>query len=98
MDCGSFAGSGTHRNLLSNCSFTFYIYDICRGVVFLSHGLAEHTGRYEHVAKAYNDEGYTVMGIDHQGIVIYMLYLMYILLIILIILQDMVVARETAFT
>ncbi|QLQ09547.1 MAG: lysophospholipase [Nocardioidaceae bacterium] len=38
-----------------------------RAVVMLIHGIAEHTGRYEHVAKRLVDEGYAVYGLDHHG-------------------------------
>lgn len=37
------------------------------GAVFLCHGLGEHVGRYEHVARALNAKGYSVYGMDHQG-------------------------------
>lgn len=38
-----------------------------KGIVVIVHGFAEHMGRYEHVAKALNHEGFGVVGIDHQG-------------------------------
>jgi len=38
-----------------------------RAVVFISHGYGEHIGRYEHIATALNEYGYSVFGIDHQG-------------------------------
>lgn len=38
-----------------------------RGVVFILHGLSEHSGRYHHVAEALTDEGLACFGIDHRG-------------------------------
>lgn len=36
-------------------------------VVLLSHGYAEHSGRYEHVAARLNDAAYAVYALDHRG-------------------------------
>ena len=38
-----------------------------KAVVLLLHGLAEHSGRYGHVAKALTDAGYAVHALDHRG-------------------------------
>ena len=38
-----------------------------KAVVILLHGLAEHSGRYTHVAKALTDAGYAVHALDHRG-------------------------------
>jgi alpha-beta hydrolase superfamily lysophospholipase len=38
-----------------------------RGVVVLVHGLGEHAGRYEHVARRLNSWGFMVRGYDHYG-------------------------------
>lgn len=38
-----------------------------RGVVLLVHGLGEHAGRYEHVARRLNEWGFEVRGYDHYG-------------------------------
>lgn len=38
-----------------------------RAIVFLCHGFAEHSGRYEHVARRLNAEGFSVYSLDHQG-------------------------------
>ena len=38
-----------------------------RGVVVISHGIAEHCGRYEHVARQLNASGFTVIGFDQRG-------------------------------
>jgi alpha-beta hydrolase superfamily lysophospholipase len=41
--------------------------DGARGGVVLVHGYGEHIGRYEHVARALNDAGWNVYGLDHAG-------------------------------
>lgn len=38
-----------------------------KAAVLLSHGYAEHVGRYEHVAAALNRAGYDVFAVDHWG-------------------------------
>jgi alpha-beta hydrolase superfamily lysophospholipase len=38
-----------------------------RGVVVLVHGLGEHAGRYDHVARRLNGQGFNVVGYDHRG-------------------------------
>lgn len=39
-----------------------------KGIVYIVHGLAEHCGRYEHVARAINEGlGMSVYSMDHQG-------------------------------
>lgn len=38
-----------------------------RGVVVISHGIAEHCGRYEHVARQLSASGFTVIGFDQRG-------------------------------
>ncbi|WP_228824522.1 alpha/beta hydrolase [Nocardia blacklockiae] len=38
-----------------------------RGVVVLVHGVAEHSGRYEHVGKRLADNGFAVYAPDHLG-------------------------------
>ena len=38
-----------------------------RGIVFISHGLGEHSGRYQHVAGALTEAGFVCYGIDHLG-------------------------------
>ena len=37
------------------------------GSVVLVHGIAEHSNRYEHVARFLNERGYAVFAYDHQG-------------------------------
>lgn len=37
------------------------------GTVILSHGLGEHCGRYEHVARFFTARGFAVYGADHVG-------------------------------
>ena len=38
-----------------------------KAVVMLLHGLAEHSGRYAHVAQTFSDAGYAVHALDHRG-------------------------------
>ena len=38
-----------------------------RGVCLLVHGLAEHSGRYSHVAQALTEQGFSVWALDHRG-------------------------------
>ncbi|ORW00356.1 alpha/beta hydrolase [Mycobacterium kyorinense] len=38
-----------------------------RGVVVLSHGLGEHTRRYDHVAQRFGDAGLVTYALDHRG-------------------------------
>ena len=38
-----------------------------RGLVFIAHGLGEHSGRYRHVAAALTEVGLICYGIDHRG-------------------------------
>ena len=41
--------------------------DQARAVVLISHGLGEHSGRYEHVAAAFNAAGLHAYALDHLG-------------------------------
>jgi alpha-beta hydrolase superfamily lysophospholipase len=41
--------------------------DGARGGGVLVHGYGEHIGRYEHLAEALNDAGWSVYGLDHAG-------------------------------
>jgi alpha-beta hydrolase superfamily lysophospholipase len=38
-----------------------------KAAVLLLHGIAEHSGRYEHVGRRMADNGYDVVAIDHRG-------------------------------
>ncbi len=38
-----------------------------RGIVFILHGLSEHSGRYRHLAQALTASGFACLGIDHRG-------------------------------
>ncbi len=40
---------------------------IPRAVVFLVHGFAEHSSRYEHLARVLNGAGISLYALDHQG-------------------------------
>ncbi len=37
------------------------------GVVLVSHGASEHSGRYDRFARALNDAGFAVVALDHRG-------------------------------
>ena len=43
------------------------VNDQASAVVLISHGLGEHSGRYEHVAAAFNAAGLHVFALDHLG-------------------------------
>lgn len=47
----------------------YRVWDVAdpRADVLISHGYAEHTGRYEHVARALTDAGLAVWALDHRG-------------------------------
>jgi len=38
-----------------------------RAIVLLAHGIAEHSGRYTHVAEAFTARGYALCALDHRG-------------------------------
>lgn len=38
-----------------------------KGVVYLVHGIGEHTGRYDHLGKSLSENGYHLIGIDLRG-------------------------------
>ncbi|HHU23428.1 MAG TPA: alpha/beta hydrolase [Clostridiales bacterium] len=38
-----------------------------RGIIQISHGMAEHIARYDHFAKYLNNKGFVVVGNDHLG-------------------------------
>ncbi len=38
-----------------------------KGIVHISHGMAEHIGRYQWLIKKLNNDGYHVIAIDHRG-------------------------------
>eukprot|EP01094_Clydonella_sp_ATCC50884_P001839 TRINITY_DN11388_c2_g1_i1.p1 TRINITY_DN11388_c2_g1~~TRINITY_DN11388_c2_g1_i1.p1 ORF type:complete len:349 (+),score=72.57 TRINITY_DN11388_c2_g1_i1:49-1095(+) len=63
---------GIHDKFIRNKA-GLWIYNHCwpcanpRGIVFLVHGFSEHCGRYEHVARMFNEQGYSVYSFDHQG-------------------------------
>ena len=41
--------------------------DASKANIFIAHGLGEHGGRYEHFALHFNQLGYSVFALDHQG-------------------------------
>jgi alpha-beta hydrolase superfamily lysophospholipase len=44
-----------------------WIPQTVKGTVVLVHGLGEHVGRYEHVARAFNEANYALLGFDLPG-------------------------------
>lgn len=44
-----------------------WIPDQFSRVMIIVHGIGEEVGRYDHVARFFNGEGYAVLGIDHYG-------------------------------
>ena len=40
---------------------------IINGIVHISHGMAEHIGRYKWLIKRLNNDGFHVIAIDHRG-------------------------------
>jgi alpha-beta hydrolase superfamily lysophospholipase len=38
-----------------------------KGIVHLVHGIGEHSGRYDHLGEAFNDNGYHFISFDHRG-------------------------------
>ncbi|MEX0874041.1 MAG: lysophospholipase [Actinomycetota bacterium] len=44
-----------------------WLLDNAKGAVVIIHGIAEHSGRYEHVGRALNEAGYASYAYDHRG-------------------------------
>ena len=59
----------TFASPVDDLELATYEWDVAdpRGVVQVSHGLAEHSARYDRFARALNDAGYTVRASDHRG-------------------------------
>ena len=63
MSDGAFTGEGGVE-----ISYRAWLPDgDARAAVVISHGGAEHSGRYGHVAAALTDAGYAVWALDHRG-------------------------------
>jgi alpha-beta hydrolase superfamily lysophospholipase len=45
----------------------WWMVDDPRGLVVISHGASEHSGRYDRFARALNAAGYAAVAIDHRG-------------------------------
>ena len=54
-------------SLPSGIRYRHWPVDKAKACVLLAHGLAEHTGRYAHVAARFNERGVAVVGPDHVG-------------------------------
>ncbi len=54
---------------LSSDQLYYRVWDApdARADVLVSHGYAEHGGRYDHVARSLNEVGATVWAVDHRG-------------------------------
>ena len=53
-----------------SCTIVYRVWrpaEVARAIVFISHGLGEHSGRYRHVAEALTEVGFVCYGIDHIG-------------------------------
>jgi len=61
-----------NETLFTNAD-NFQLFEQCwkkedaKGVVLITHGIAEHSGRYEHVALSLNEAGYSVVAFDLRG-------------------------------
>ena len=55
------------QSLSSGVQYRHWPVDDAKACLLLAHGLAEHTGRYEHVAARFNERGVAVVGPDHMG-------------------------------
>jgi alpha-beta hydrolase superfamily lysophospholipase len=60
-------GSFTGLNNVTLFTQQWFPDDEPRAVVLLSHGLGEHSGRYEHVAAHLVAHGYAACALDHRG-------------------------------
>src|SRR3954470_18664375 len=62
--------SGTFSSPVDGTRLTTYTWDdgdAPRGVVQVAHGLAEHSARYDRLARVLNEAGYVVHAADHRG-------------------------------
>ena len=55
------------ESLPSGICYRHWPVDNANACVLLAHGLAEHAGRYAHVAARFNERGVVVVGPDHVG-------------------------------
>lgn len=62
-ETGSFTGYGGLRIVTQR----WLPEDAPRAVVVLAHGIAEHSGRYAHVAALLVEHGYAMAALDHRG-------------------------------
>lgn len=63
--------AATEQVILAADGIRLFVRDLpasgARGGVLLMHGLGEHCGRYAHVARFFNDRGWSVRMYDHRG-------------------------------
>ena len=55
------------ETLPSGIVYRYWPVDQPRATILLIHGLGEQSGRYQHVAEAFNAKGFTVLAPDHLG-------------------------------
>lgn len=62
-------GTGSFTGLHDTPIFTQHWLpdDPPRAAVIIAHGLSEHSGRYDHVARYFVQHGYAVYALDHRG-------------------------------
>lgn len=61
-DQGKLAGTGGIEIFWQS-----WLPDTVRGIVFIAHGLGEHSGRYAHLAEALGDKDLATFALDHRG-------------------------------
>ena len=53
---------------MTNSLYNHYLSDsVPKGVFIISHGMAEHLGRYNWLISKLNSDGYHVISRDHRG-------------------------------
>ena len=55
------------ETLPSGVRYRHWPVEDARATILLVHGLGEHSGRYQHVAEAFNARGFAVLAPDHVG-------------------------------
>jgi alpha-beta hydrolase superfamily lysophospholipase len=58
---------GTTRDGLIQLRCRWAADTTARGAVLIVHGMSEHSGRYDHVARRLNGAGFHVVAFDHRG-------------------------------
>ncbi|SDG09467.1 alpha/beta hydrolase [Pseudonocardia oroxyli] len=58
---------GRLPGVLGELFWQAWLPESATGIVLVSHGLGEHSGRYSHVAEALVEDGWAVYALDHAG-------------------------------